>query len=187
MIEMNPEPMQEKIDCAELVDAWNDIAEQRVAKLNRLVEEHGSLEDQIRFDLLVRSAKEAIATLSRAPEAVAWRSRQSDPLAGWHLSVNRPKPQAGFIDEPLYVTTPAPQPIGSDTWQTMDSAPKDGSRVELWHGSTNVRDGGWPVHGAWREYKSGEWSWRDDHGQLLNPTAWKPSAARPKAGSDSDA
>jgi len=66
-----------------------------------------------------------------------------------------------------------------DGWRPIETAPKDGTRVELWHKSPMVKVGGWPVHGSWRDYFPGQWSWRSDSGLYLEPTAWRPSAAAP--------
>lgn len=64
-------------------------------------------------------------------------------------------------------------------WRTMDSAPKDGTRIQLWHRSPAQHDGH-PVYGSWREYQPGVKSWRTDTGAPIKATHWQPAPPAPE-------
>lgn len=70
------------------------------------------------------------------------------------------------------------RPAEREGWRTMESAPKDGTRVELWHKSADVL-GGYPVHGSWRVRSRSPVAWRSDNGARLQASHWRPQASSP--------
>lgn len=59
-------------------------------------------------------------------------------------------------------------------WQPIETAPKDGSDILLWHGRWNV--GGWADHHYDRRHEQ-EPSWVINGGYVVKPTHWAPLPA----------
>lgn len=66
-------------------------------------------------------------------------------------------------------------------WQTIDSAPKNGSRIQLWTLPRFIQGhAGYATIGSFREYERGVESWRADSGASLHPTHWQPLPEPPQ-------
>lgn len=85
-------------------------------------------------------------------------------------------------DEPL--TAAIGTPSG---WRSMDSAPKDGTPVDLWCRAPGLSAGPGRVPDCW--YSNGKW-WRYDEqygddqcrSRVHNATAWMPLPSAPEGG-----
>ncbi|NGO50491.1 hypothetical protein [Allomesorhizobium camelthorni] len=80
------------------------------------------------------------------------------------------------------LAVPAPQP----GWQTMDTAPKDGTRILLWMVHDNAKYSKHPVEEGWEaaviaewiDHNGGGWTW---HGLFGRPTHWRHLPASPRS------
>ncbi|MBZ9807640.1 hypothetical protein [Mesorhizobium sp. ESP-6-2] len=143
-------------------------------------------------DEILEIAKLAAFLEERKAEPVAWTNRHQ--LEFRHRMTGSMWPdradQDGSLDAvdiPLYLATP-PAPdkvVEAPGWRSMDSAPKDGARIELWHHSDTHSAGGWPVHGSWRDWQPGIFSWRGDSGASIDARAWRPAATAPQTAEES--
>lgn len=65
-------------------------------------------------------------------------------------------------------------------WRPIETAPKDGTHIDLWAGEERVADCRWNVRSKRWEY----WAWGDFDGMAMvkvdyNPTHWMPIPAAP--------
>lgn len=69
-------------------------------------------------------------------------------------------------------------PVAPDGWRTMDSAPRDGTRIIAgWYGGAEPEIVRWdysPVH-----HRSGELCWTDGYHHYCEPRGWQPLPAAP--------
>ena len=85
-------------------------------------------------------------------------------------------------EAPDYVSFYGPLEGSTGAWQSIDTAPKDGTKIDVWDGHERVADVAWHMHGCWDGEQSGpawsfqEWHHDERHWHEVDPapTHWMP-------------
>jgi len=110
-----------------------------------------------------------------------WRAEYGPEIAAYRaLLAASPSPPDHIGEANEMVPSPP-----AETWRPIETAPRDGTRVDLFGRSAGLTAGPWRITDCW--FSIGKW-WRDDfeHGddqsrsQVHRPTHWMPLPTPPK-------
>lgn len=77
--------------------------------------------------------------------------------------------------------------VGLGGWRSIETAPRDGTKIDVWNGQERVADVAWRMHGCWNDEQLGptwsfeEWHHDERHWHEVDPapTHWMPLPSPP--------